>query len=250
MVTRDRPDLARRAIGCFTSQTWANKELVIIDDGALSYQAVVADLDDEAAVRYHRLRSVRGRLLGALRNEALDRAAGAYCTQWDDDEWYHPRRIERQMRPILERQRHASVLTFTLMHCDTEALGAHPFRTRLRFGTPGSLLHRRTEQRYPNLARGEDSAFLRAIWRTQQLARLGPDESHLLIRCFHGANTWEASHFTERLRFGPRARLHWLKAKYVDRDVRAHPAFALAPRERASVRAFLAESRRLGLLRH
>jgi glycosyltransferase involved in cell wall biosynthesis len=250
MVTRDRPRLARRAIRCFAAQTWSNKELVIIDDGEVDYRPVLEELEGRFLVAYHRLRPVPGKLLGALRNESLDRAAGEYCIQWDDDEWYHPSRIERQMGPVLEDGRDGSLLAFTLMHCDTAEYGAHPFRTGLPFGTPGSLLHRRTHVRYPNLARAEDSAFLRALGWRQKLSRLGKEESHLLVRCYHGGNTWDASHFTERLRFGPLGKMRYLKARYVDRDLYAHAAFALDPREREAIAAFLEQSRRLGVLRH
>src|SRR5690606_5365143 len=142
---------------------------------------VLEELEGRFAVTYHRLRPVPGRLLGALRNESLDRAAGDYCIQWDDDEWYHPLRIERQMQPVLEDGSEWSLLGFTLMHCDPPEYGAYPFRTGLPFGTPGSLLHRRTGARYPNLARGEDSVFVRTIGWRQKLSRLGRDESHLLV---------------------------------------------------------------------
>ena len=250
MVTRDRPGLARRALRCFEAQTWENRELVVVDDGGADYAPVLAALGGERPVHYHKLRSAPGRLLGALRNESLDRASGDYCIQWDDDEWYHPERIARQMRPVLEEKREGSLLDFTLMHCDTPELGAHPYRTGLPFGTPGSLLHKRGSTRYPNLARGEDSAFVRAVKRRLSLSRLGREESHLLIRCYHGDNTWEAGHFTERLRFGPVGAARYLKARFLAGDVFTHPAFALDARERGAVDAFLEESRRLGVLRH
>lgn len=249
MVTRDRPELARRAITCFLAQTWPHRELVIVDDGDRSYDDLVASYDDPR-IRYVRLPSSPSQRLGALRNASQDLARGEYRVQWDDDEWYHPERIERQMRPILDEGWDASLLQYTLMHCDTPALAMHPFRTGLPFGTPGSLLHRRTRARYPNRARGEDSAFLRSVFLRQRVARLGRGESHLLIRCFHGDNTWNVSHFTERLWSGPRARFHWLKARYLDRDLYRHAAFDLEPRERIAFHDFLDVSRRLGLLRH
>ena len=34
---------------------------------------------------------------------SVDAAAGDFIVQWDDDDWYHPRRVELQMaaRPLL-----------------------------------------------------------------------------------------------------------------------------------------------------
>src|SRR5690606_30534279 len=118
MVTRDRPELARRAIACFLAQTWPHRELVIVDDGDRSYDDLVASYDDPR-IRYVRLPSSPSQRLGALRNASQDLARGEYRVQWDDDEWYHPERIERQMRPILDEGWHASLLQYTLMHCDT-----------------------------------------------------------------------------------------------------------------------------------
>src|SRR5690606_9633386 len=102
MVTRDRPRLARRAVGCFLAQTYPNAELVIVDDGGVDYGPMLSSLGGRAPIRYHRLRPEPERRLGALRNESLDRAAGEYVVQWDDDEWYHPERVARQMAPVLE----------------------------------------------------------------------------------------------------------------------------------------------------
>ena len=98
MVTKNRRDLARRSIACFMSQTWQNKELVIIDDGDEDYTALIETFDAGQRIQYNRISADPDRLLGGLRNISLDRANGEYCMQWDDDEWYHPRRIEPLFR--------------------------------------------------------------------------------------------------------------------------------------------------------
>ena len=41
MVTRNRPLLAHRAIHCFMNQTYANKELLILDDGDIDYTPII-----------------------------------------------------------------------------------------------------------------------------------------------------------------------------------------------------------------
>ena len=41
MVTRDRQHLAQRAIQCFLSQTYTPRELLIVNDGDLSYCDVI-----------------------------------------------------------------------------------------------------------------------------------------------------------------------------------------------------------------
>jgi len=98
-----------------------------------------------------------GRALGALRNMAVDAASGDYVVQWDDDDWFHPRRIELQMaalRNATGRLVHtACFMTEWIFRLDDEF---HLCRSSL---WPGSLLCRRAVMpRYPgHLAASEDS---------------------------------------------------------------------------------------------
>jgi glycosyltransferase involved in cell wall biosynthesis len=246
MVTSDRARLARRAVQCFVRQTWPATELVIVDDGAEDYGPMLAAFAG-APIRYTRLPRRPSQRLGALRNVSLDLAIGDYCMQWDDDEWFHPQRVERQMQ-ALAGGAGACVLRDTLMHLDAPGFVDHPYRTGLPAGTPGTILHQRTAVRYPNLPRGEDSAFRDALRRTLALVVLDRRNSHLLIRCFHGANTWHRRHFVERLHYTLGDKLHYALARYVRRDLLTHPAFHLTADEQAAARAFLADSGALGLI--
>jgi glycosyltransferase involved in cell wall biosynthesis len=245
MVTAGRRRLAERAVQCFCNQTWANKELVIVDDGGDDYSAMLEPYRTRASIRYERIDSRTKLVLGELRNVSLDRAQGDYCAQWDDDEWYHPQRIEAQMSALAHGG--AAVLRYTLMHLDGPVFVDHPYRTGLHRGTPGTVVHRRSTARYPNQPRREDSAYLRTIRREQPVAIMGADWSHLFIRCYHGQNTWDHRHFIERLWYSPRDKAEYLRAKYLRRCLWSHRAFDLTALERASVAAFLAQNRDLGL---
>jgi glycosyltransferase involved in cell wall biosynthesis len=248
MVTRDRKWLARRAIQCFAEQTWVNKELVIVDDGSEDYGPAIDELVDRPTVHYERVPEQEGRHLGGIRNLALDLAHGDYCMQWDDDEWYHPTRIERQMLALERQELDACVLKWTLMHIDSDSLVDHLYRADAGHGTPGTVVHRRTELRYPNLPRNEDSVFLRRLSREMRVGIVAEPHSHLFIRCFHGQNTWDANHFVRRLRRTPRMLCHYLWARFVRGDLLAHPAFRLDPTERAAAARFLRESRALEVI--
>ena len=102
MVTKNRARLARRALHCLAHQTWQNKELVIIDDGDEDYEPMLAEYRQSFPIHYHRIQPEPSTYLGQLRNLSLSRANGEFLVQWDDDEWYHPERIERQMRAIAD----------------------------------------------------------------------------------------------------------------------------------------------------
>lgn len=248
MVTRDRASLARRAIHCLAAQTWAHKELVIIDDGTEDYEPVIAPYRDRIAVQYHRITNDGTLLLGGLRNLSLDRASGEFLVQWDDDEWYHPQRIEAQVRALEQSRLDAVTLRWTLMHLDAPGYTGHLYRTGLRSGTPGTILHRRSDLRYENLRRGEDSVYRNRLAQSLRVGIMAEPHSHLFIRCFHGGNTWDLTHFTERLHKGLVDKLHWVRARYLARDIFTHPAFRLTGPEREAAAMFLAESRLLGLL--
>ena len=250
MVTRNRAALARRAVLCLARQTFRSHELVIVDDGDEDYEPMLAPFRSQLTIHYHRVAPEPGRRLGGLRNLSFELANGDYCVQWDDDEWYHPQRIEMQMQALREQNADASLLKWTLMHIDAEGMIERAYRADAAFGTPGTILHRRTDHRYPNDARGEDSVFMRSLRRTGRIAVMDERYSHLFIRCFHGNNTWELEHFQKRLRRTPLWLAYYLKARWVDRDIFKHPAFALTDAERESIRQFFADSRELGVLKH
>jgi glycosyltransferase involved in cell wall biosynthesis len=75
-------------------QTYRPRELLIINDGE---ERVGLEADN---IREIRIEKVTERTLGDLRNLALELAYGEWVIQWDDDDWYAPDRIERQMRAM------------------------------------------------------------------------------------------------------------------------------------------------------
>jgi glycosyltransferase involved in cell wall biosynthesis len=247
MVTANRLALARRAVQCFARQTWPARELVIVDDGDENY-APMLDEFPGLPVRYERVPRRDAVRLGGLRNLTLELAAGDHCMQWDDDEWYHPQRIETQMAALEAAGGGACVIRDTLMHMDDPAFVDHLYRTGLRAGTPGTILHERTTVRYPNVSRGEDSDFRDALKRTRPVHVLQDGLSHLVVRCFHGKNTWHRQHFFERLHYTVGGKLQYAAAKYLRGNLLTHPAFRLNAAERQSAAAFLDDSRSLGLI--
>jgi glycosyltransferase involved in cell wall biosynthesis len=246
MVTRNRGHLARLAIHCFAAQTWPHKELVIVDDGSEDYEPIIAPYRGRITVHYHRIVNDGTLLLGGLRNLSLERAGGEFLTQWDDDEWYHPRRIEAQMTALEAMRLDAVTLRWTLMHLDAPGFTGHLYRTGLRAGTPGTILQRRSVVRYENLRRGEDSIYRNRLARSCRVGVMREPHSHLFIRCYHGENTWDLAHFTERLHARPVDKLHWLRARYLARDIFTHPAFRLTALEREAAALFLEDRRARG----
>ena len=97
-----RPDRSLlTSVRSILSQTWTNLELIIVDDASgpdfHHLFDVCRDLDP-------RVRVIRQHVNGGTyvaRNAGLDAARGAFIAFQDSDDWSHPRRIERQMAPLL-----------------------------------------------------------------------------------------------------------------------------------------------------
>ena len=250
MVTRNRAALSRRAVHCFAAQSWPRTELVVVDDGTEDYEPVLGPCRGRGTIRYERLPPDPARTLGAVRNIALALAQGELIAQWDDDEWYHPDRLEVQAQSLQARGLDAVLLRSTLMHLEMPGFADHPYRATLEGGTPGTILHRRSDIRYPDLRRSEDTIYLRAFRSRHRVGFVEAPHSHLFIRCFHGSNTWEQTHFLKRLRRGVPGFFRYVWAVGVRRDIFTHPAFRLTPLERAAFERFRIETAELGLNRH
>jgi glycosyltransferase involved in cell wall biosynthesis len=245
MVTANRKALARRAVHCFTRQSYANRELVVIDDGEEDLSELLEAIPPDRLI-YRRIPRAAENVLGRLRNVALDTARGALMAQWDDDDWYHPDRLIHQVAAILGGA-DACCLAGTLMHLDDPAWFHRPYVGLLKDGVPGSIVHRRDPAiRYPEQRRAEDSRFLDA-WLERPYAQLSRDHAHLFIRCFHGANTWEQRHFLTRMRNTPRDSIEYVLRRATG-TLDRHSRFRLSEAERAAFGLYLNESRALGLL--
>ena len=249
MVTKNRLRFARRAVECFASQTWRNKELVVIDDGDEDYSAMLDAYRAHVPIRYYKVKPDTGVRLGDLRNLSLERADGEFIAQWDDDEWYHPERIGMQMRAVAAGL-DVAVLRDTLYHLDRPGFVDHLFSpTRQEGTTPGTILQRRASVRYRSMSRAEDTEYLVRLGETLRVGVLEAPHSHLFIRCFHGNNTWDLNHFEGALRNTRPDTLRFYVSKYLRGDLRCHRAFKLSALEQDAAEKFLTHSRALGILK-
>ena len=97
MPTYNRRQFIPHAIEYFLNQDYANRELIIVDDGTDSINDLVpADqrilyvpLDEKIT-------------LGAKLNLACQHARGEIIAHWDDDDWYAPRRLSYQVEALAD----------------------------------------------------------------------------------------------------------------------------------------------------
>ena len=104
MLTRDRPEMAARAVRSFRAQTYANKKLLIWDNGELNDD--FGDMNaDSWTVHHVPAEAYREISIGALRNEAIEFWNDyQIIVTWDDDDVSHPNRIAEQVALLQSRQ--------------------------------------------------------------------------------------------------------------------------------------------------
>lgn len=96
MPTANRRRFVPEAIRLFLAQDYPEKELVILDDG----DEAVADLvPADPQIRY--LRETGRQSIGIKRNRACEAARGDIIAHWDDDDWYAPQRLRRQVEALI-----------------------------------------------------------------------------------------------------------------------------------------------------
>lgn len=99
MPTYNRRAFLPHAIRYFLRQDYMHKELIIVDDGTDSVEDLVPDVP---GVKYYRLNEKI--TLGAKLNMACRHAKGNLIANWDDDDWYAPRRLSYQVEALQNAQ--------------------------------------------------------------------------------------------------------------------------------------------------
>lgn len=184
MLTGDnRPRrLIQIAIECFKKQTYQNRELVIVDDrlgDASGY--------DITFFKAWCIRVSGGAIpMGAKWNIACQAAKGDILTFWEDDDWHHPQRLERQLA-VLRKSQAGVVGLERVRYYDLQTgqrwIYHHPGHT-----LDGTLMFRRTFYELGNFPRAIARAA--ALWMTGKPAPLCMPDEDLYLGIVHGKNVW------------------------------------------------------------
>ena len=198
MLTKDRPEMAARAVRCFRTQTYENKRLFVLDTGRERFQV---KQEDGVYAKYFQ----RGmpQTIGGLRNEANSYGSPAclgadIICHFDDDDLSHPRRIEEQVA-LLESSGKECVGYNDMLFC---RYGAPIQVWRYRLPLPGYALGtslcywRRAWARnpFPDKSNGEDWGFLKGVSCKSETAVHQPIMgcevmAPRMIATIHGGNT-------------------------------------------------------------
>ena len=209
MLTKDRPELARKAVECFRAQTYQKKCLFVLDtsEGAGNRPLMThfkrceftaaCDLDRQLTI-------------GDLRNEANRMSRFVFesdilqpdiIIHWDDDDWSHSNRISEQVAFLQASGADVVGYNEMLFWRDDKAPGEAWLYRGGRNTPPGTSLcyWRKTWERKPfealPVARGgtgEDSKWLMGLSVATVRGFRGNCAPRVIAR-IHGANTQEYS---------------------------------------------------------
>jgi len=199
----DRIPLLAAAVSDFARQTFADRELVLLHDGDDQCHASI-----EALVLAYPGQSIGvkqvayGPTLGDLRNLAISSAQGDWICQWDDDDRYHPDRLQMQWTCAQADGAAVNFLSDQLHWFRRDGLlfwddwDREPYPMNVVQGT--ILARRDVLPNYPSLVAGEDTTLTHSLMRGSvergfRVSRLR-NAGWCYIYTFHGGNVWNASH--------------------------------------------------------
>jgi len=209
-ITNNRPNLLEKAIQCFESQNYINKELVIsYPKGDLLTKQLIDQYKLIGDVNILALERETDVSLGNARNQAIYKSHGDYICIWDDDDWYHSSRLFFQFNSLKTEgpSFQASILTRIFLYDYTTHLAYLSFP----YHWDGTLFCRKEmilQNQYANLNYAEDTHVVPFLDKRKMLAHI--DQSPFLyIYTYHGSNTWPYDHFEIFIK-----RSHLLTAEY------------------------------------
>jgi len=194
-----RLHLLHRAVADFARQVHRDCELLIVHDAGPAF-----GLELDAMARAHPHSTIRtcaaatGSTLGDLRNLAVSEACGDFVCQWDDDDRYHPLRLQLQWEALVRDNADCCFLSDQLHFFPArrelywDDWDAEPYPMNLVQGT--MLVRKEGLPRYRSLARGEDTSLALELMRSgRRIARLR-DHGWAYVYTYHGGNVWDEGH--------------------------------------------------------
>lgn len=228
-VTRNRVKQLHIVINCFLEQTYPNKELIIVyedDDDATCKFA--SDFKGEGKgngkgdIRFFcvPVEPIK-QTLGWLRNYSVSVAEGVFVMQWDDDDWFHCRRIGVMYESLIRSGKLACFLNQWIIWDKTDGK-AYLSVTRMWEGS--ILTYKSVVQKlggYGMKKRGEDTCLIMKLMRLGGCAVISNPQLYIYV--IHGDNTWHREHFNEfidnKLRLKDNSGCEKLIRKIVDGDI-------------------------------
>lgn len=211
-VTEGRVKMVKKAIFHFLSQTYKNKEMVVVTQGNLEENVQIRQLTESYGIVF--VEASKDLTLGAMRNLSVELTTGDVVCQWDDDDYYHPERLATQYK-FLRCGGIASLYTQHLklfknsrkMYWIDYKRGTEDYLKVIeklpykKFLTGSVMFRKRCFHEFKNLLypeNGDQSNKEEDLNVIQKLMQLGKvcevNEGHQYVYVYHGDNTCELNH--------------------------------------------------------
>lgn len=187
MPTRGRREYAAMAVQNFLSQTWAEKELVILDDADnLSFETPP---ESPGATIRHIVADKRYNI-AEKRNMLCKAAAGEIIVHFDSDDWSAPNRIEQQME-LMEKEKKAVCGLRKMYFWQVAKNQAWIYTGTSNYVLGTSLMFRRSWWAHnhwdPRFKVGSDNIFVSQAWHKREL--IVAVNMELMVSRNHDENT-------------------------------------------------------------
>lgn len=196
-VTANRPDDLLKSIISFDRQNYPNREIVISypEDDQTS-AALVDNIIQLSEIRIVVLTTPATLSIGMARNQAIQASNGDYVCLWDDDDWYHEKRLAHQYNTMKMKAsfKEASMLSHVLLF---DALRQRAFMS-LDYPWAGTLLCRKDillEHPFSDTNAAEDAPVLSYL-QSKKLVHFVADSAFLYVYAYHGQNAGDYYHFS------------------------------------------------------
>jgi len=195
MPTKNRFEQVKLAVHSFRTQTWPNRELIVMDQNQDGNLAAWPQSLNDPSIHVYRMPGTR-EPLGMIRNRSIALASGALLCGWDDDDLQHPARLEIAATAMAAAKASACLL-------DRQAIWG-PHDRRVAVTAPdrlccGSILVARTAGLwYLPTPIGEDMPAVIDVLRRHPGIMLNLPE--LYVRIVHGRNTCAPEYLEGRWR--------------------------------------------------
>lgn len=186
MPTKSRYKFLPLALRKFDSQTYPNKELILVDS---SFEPIPEGFDFGPNVTYFRIDPKTS--LGEARNTACKFATGEIIAHFDDDDYYEPTYLESTVYTLLCQDQIQLVGFHSWYYYDTiNELGYYYTHPRRPYATGATMVYYREYWKthpFPDISQGEDRRFSNAAWAEGVLFSSGG--GHDFIARIHADNS-------------------------------------------------------------
>ena len=196
MVTKTaRLKFISRAVFSFNSQTYPEKELIILHDSGDEFHETLIEQFGSDTVKI--VQSEKS-YLGTLRNKSVEVCSGDVICQWDDDDYSHPDRLQIQYDRLIESNMPVCFLSSHAYTVNDEfyildkSLGK-PFISSWRVAQNSLMAHKDRLPKYPDSMIGEDTPITEYYTPTQSVTSV-VDKPYLFCTTYHSGNSWDIGH--------------------------------------------------------